>query len=445
MKAYIFFLLLFLCSCEKYLDKKQDASLSVPTQLVDLQAQLDDIYTVNLRATPSLQESCADEHFILPSRLAGLSEKDQAAYIWNIGEYTLGSGWASAYTVVYKSNFCLEYLPEIAITTENQALWNNVKGSAHFLRAYYYLMLLWQHAKAYNPASAASDYGIVLRQGIDFTVPSVRASVADSYRQIIIDAHEALNYLPETASSIFRPSKIAALALLARTHLSMRNYDSAYVYANRCIDRKSELIDFNSVPVDRRNPFTQFSNPEFIFYTEGGPSEFPSHSPSRCFIDTILHSSYAIGDLRRRAFFLARSGYFIYKGGYTANPFGTFSGLATSEMFLIRAECHARAGRVNEAMNDLNHLLFHRWDASFTPLAAADANEALQIILEERKKEMLFRAVRWMDIKRLNAEGAGIVLQREMNGQMFELRPNDPRYAVKLASDLIEVTGMPQN
>jgi hypothetical protein len=241
------------------------------------------------------------------------------------------------------------------------------------------------------------------------------------------------------------PGKAAAYATLARTHLSMRNYDSAYYYADLCLGIKSDLLDYNSISVDARIPFVRYENPEFIFYTEQYAGAFNTHRASDSFVDTLLVASFGTGDLRQRAFLQASQGYHTYKGGYSANRNRLFSGIATDELFLMRAECHARAGRVTEAMNDLNHLLRHRWDGTFAPLTASTPSEALALVLNERKKELLFRSVRWMDLKRLNLEGAGIVLRRIVDGQVVELQPNDPRYAIKLPSDIVEITGMPQN
>jgi len=70
---------------------------------------------------------------------------------------------------------------------------------------------------------------------------------------------------------------------------------------------------------------------------------------------------------------------------------------------------------------------------------------ALGTILNERRKELLFRGLRWSDVKRLNRDGAGIILSREINNQEFVLPPNDKRYAIALPEDVLEMTGMEQN
>ena len=74
-----------------------------------------------------------------------------------------------------------------------------------------------------------------------------------------------------------------------------------------------------------------------------------------------------------------------------------------------------------------------------------DAESALQVVLDERRKELVMRGLRWMDLKRLNAQGANIVVSRGFNGQTVSLLPNDPRYALPIPEDIIQLSGIPQN
>jgi len=55
------------------------------------------------------------------------------------------------------------------------------------------------------------------------------------------------------------------------------------------------------------------------------------------------------------------------------------------------------------------------------------------------------RTLRYTDLKRLNKEGANITLTRFIKGQTYTLLPNDPRYALPIPDDVIQVSGMPQN
>jgi len=106
----------------------------------------------------------------------------------------------------------------------------------------------------------------------------------------------------------------------------------------------------------------------------------------------------------------------------------------------------ARTGYLVEAQADLNTLLATRYKAgTFRPYQLTVTADVLDLILKERRKELIFRGLRWMDIKRLNLEGANIVQRRFLDGKEYRLEPNANRYALPLPDDIIRVTGMEQN
>src|SRR6185312_8637460 len=117
--------------------------------------------------------------------------------------------------------------------------------SALFFRAYYFGQLAWVYAKAYDKSTAGKDLGIALRLTSDFNVTSTRATVEETYQKIVADAQESVMYLPELPEHPYRPSKAAAYGLLARTYLSMRQYDSAFRYADLCLGLQNSLLNYN--------------------------------------------------------------------------------------------------------------------------------------------------------------------------------------------------------
>ncbi|HTH31212.1 MAG TPA: hypothetical protein VL946_07665, partial [Lacibacter sp.] len=103
-------------------------------------------------------------------------------------------------------------------------------------------------------------------------------------------------------------------------------------------------------------------------------------------------------------------------------------------------------GETANALAALNTVLTKRWKTgAFVPLITTNNQQVLEWVLAERRKESAFRDLRWMDLKRLNREGAGIQLQRKIGSEDFILMPNDLRYAMPIPEDIILMTGMPQN
>jgi hypothetical protein len=431
-------------SCKKYLDAKPDYSQSTPGALTDLQAILDDAEYMNKRS-PSIAEAPADDYFLPEASYNSLDDQSKKIYTWNLTDYTFPDDWASLYTQVYNANLCLENLKKIDRTDANAREWDHVKGSALFFRAYAFLTLTWTFSRAYDKNSAKSDYGIALRTSSDFNVPSTRATVEDSYRQILEDLKEALPYLPDLQPIPLRPSKAAVYGALARTYLSMRIYDSAFTFANAALQLNDHLLDYNNVDTSSSLPFTKY-NEEVIFHSVIGQHTLSSAHPYYARIDSTLYSSYLQNDLRKKSFFLTEQDGIQFKGMYNSDPYLPFTGIATDEMYLVRAECEARLNKLSDALNDLNTLLEKRFvTGTYVPITITDPSLVLDTILAERRKELVMRTLRWIDIKRLNKEGRDITPTRIINGERFTLPPNDNRYAIPLPVDIIQLTGMPQN
>ena len=437
-----------LFSCNKYLEKKQNASQVVPSNLSDLQALLDNGTQTN-RISPAYGESSADEYFLSDEVYNSKPEIDQQIYTWRKFSVRDGSasGWQTSYTAVYYDNLVLDLLKNIPDIGSNN-LQKNVKGSALFYRAYHFLNLLWEYAKAYDDKSADKNFGIALRLTSNFNVPSTRASLRESYQQVIRDAKASILLLPRYPFVQTRPSIGAAYGLLARCYLSMSDYENALKYADSALQLNSNLIDFNGDPDMIRDiaadaPFKQY-NKETVFYCEMSYTRDVYSYVSN--IDTTIISLYQPGDLRKTAYIGNSATNTYFKGSYCGNKVPNFTGIATDEMYLIRAECYIRTDQVPNGLADINTLLIKRYKTGYyTPIVELSQKDALESVLEERRKELLFRGNRWSDIKRLNIEGANIAQKRIVNGTTYILEPNSDFYALPLPADIVRMTGMPQN
>lgn len=451
IKYYIITITLFCClffqSCKKYLDEKQDQKLVVPTTVQDLQSLLDNWTFVNGNY-PESGELSSDDWYLIYSEWNSRSEYIKRTYTWE-KDYLFNAGgnnsWSFCYRMVYVANTVLHYIDKIEVPANEMTSKDNTKGSAYFLRGMSFANAAWIWCLAYEEATASADMGIPLRLDPNFNTPSVRANLKNTYNQIINDLKEAANLLPEVPVHPIRPSKSAAYGWLARTYLSMRSYDSALVYASKYLDRRSELLNFNNLSQTSNTPIASF-NKEVAYHTVLNTAI----AASRIRIDTVLYNSYDANDLRKTIFYRPNpDGTFQFKGSYDGSTNGGvwFNGIATDEMYLIRAECFARKGNTGNALADLNALLVTRWknNGSWTDITASSANDALNVILKERRKELTQRGLRWLDIKRLNKEGAGIVLKRNLNSQSYILEPNDLKYALPIPEDVVAITGMPQN
>lgn len=284
--------------------------------------------------------------------------------------------------------------------------------------------------------------GIPLRLNADFNDPSTRQSIADGYDQVLADLKKSARMLPDVVPSPTRPSKAAAYGMLSRVYLQMRDYIAAGEYADSCLRFQQRLLDYNTLTITVNFPLPHL-NEEVIF-----ESRVATAGPivqSRALINPVLYDMYHTDYLRKLAFFRASGTSYIFKGSYQAGA-TLFNGITTAEMLLTRAECKARDGKVNEALDDLNLLLQYRYrTGTFVPTLATSSIEALEIIKDERRKELAFRSMRWLDIKRYNEEGDGITLSRTIDGKVYKLEPQSKGYALPIPEDVIALSGMEQN
>jgi starch-binding outer membrane protein, SusD/RagB family len=204
----------------------------------------------------------------------------------------------------------------------------------------------------------------------------------------------------------------------------------------------NSLIDYNSLSSSSSYPISRF-NSEVLFHAAQLPTLVYSGWAR---VDSNLYNSYASNDLRKTIYFKQFSdSTFYFRGSYDGSV-SLFFGLAIDEVYLIRAECEARLGNISEAMTDLNGLMVNRWlTGTFTPFTATNSQDALNIVLTERRKELLMRDSRWMDIKRLNKEGGNIDLTRNLNGLLYHLTANDNNFALPIPEYVISLTGIVQN
>ena len=454
MKKIINYLLALLvmagsaCNKEDFLNAKPNTGIVTPTSLTDLRSMLDN--TPVFMWTPGIGEASADNYYMPYTNWQASTEVIRNAYTWQSNVY--GStrnidDWSKPYAEILYANIVLEQLAKISPAPADQAEWNNQKASALFLRAFAHYNLVAHFAPAYDSSTAQTDLGIPLRFSSDIHALVGRSTVRDCYSKIIADITQAIPQLSTTllTTSRNRPNQPAAYALLSRICLSARNYDAAQKYADTCISLYNKLVNYNTISTSATTPFDKL-NDENLYYAVLVDYDVNLSISTTAYVDTLLYQSYASNDLRKAIYFRTISGTNMgIKRGYSGT-INAYSGLAMDEVYLNRAECLARSGNIVGAMNDLNTVLINRWKTgTYTNQTAVSQSDALQKILTERRKELLFRGLRWIDIKRFNKENAGWILTRILNGTTYSLSPNSPLYVLPIPDNEISDSGITQN
>lgn len=458
MKHYYLFLLiagLIFSGCTKeFLEKKPSSSIVNPTTLAEFQTLLDNSRILN--TTGALPQLSSDEYFITDKQTfdALESQTQKNAYLWQKDIYAGETNildWNQIYAAVFYANSVLDGIRSIKLSDANIAQWNNIKGSALYFRAFASYDLARNFCPVYNEVTAATDLGIPIRTSAGIDVTMQRSTLKETYDQIIADLNESLDLLRDDFSALNRnrPSKSAVYAILARIYLSMGKYEEAGKAADECLAKYNTLINYNEISATSATPFS-YTSAESIFYSSqviAYTTTLYTTSFPQIGVDSLLIKMYDPNDLRLSIFFAKNTlGNYNVKRGYVGGGFYAFTGLATDEVMLIKAECAARAQDAQLALTTLNQLLINRYQTgTFIPFEASTAEKALATVLQERRKELVWRALRWSDLKRLNKEGANITLKRNLTGVEYTLSPNSSLYVFPIPDLEIALSGIKQN
>lgn len=437
---------------EDWLDKKRDVKLVVPQSLRDLRLLMNDAERLRMDNI-NLAELSSDDYYLTEQDYTNQVPMVKNFYTWNSNIYVdnfVILDWDDAYKKILLSNIILEQIEKIAFSPSEQTEWNDVKGSAHFLRGKSMYYLAQQFCKQYVNATADTDLGLPIRRNADSSEPITRSTLRQTYDFIKQDLTQASNLLNDRPKLVTDPSKISAFAFLARLGLVMADFSSALDNSNKCLALKTDLLDFNTLNLSS-GVFVMpaaVNNQEIIQSSRmsGG------YSPTLYLFSRVpdeLYTQYDNNDLRKTAWFINRNtgdfGTYAFKGSYFfGHPL--FSGPTVAEVYFIRAECRARSGDVIGALSDINTVLLKRFKTgTFVPLTA-NTSSILKIVLAERRKELIRRGLRWSDLRRLNLEAdQQKTIKRIVNGTEYLLPPNDPRYTLPIPNYVIAFNGIPQN
>jgi len=448
---------LLLASCSKdFLEVKSDMSIGTPSKIADYQALLDNSTAkMNIESAAILGIIGADEYYLtsdgwhsLPTISNNLQYKN--AYLWADDFYGGESGneWNSAYSRILYANMVIEGIERINPVESEKEAWNNVKGSALFFRGLNFYRLAQLFCQPYQASTAGSALGLPLRLEPDVNVKSTRATLEETYRQILADLNTSAGLLPDRPEVKMRPSKGAAYGLLARVNLLMQRYGEAGRLAEEALLYQNELINYNALDLAVPYPFPADygeSVAEVVFMNM--TKSLPLFSNDRMYTHEDLLALYEPTDLRLKVFFTAGAmGNRVYRGSYIGSG-AFFAGISTPELILIAAEAHAREGDAGKALAGLNRLREYRFESgTFTPYNTDDEETVLKLVLDERRRELAFKGLRWEDLRRLNGDAStAITIERRIDGQSYVLEPNSFKYVWPIPDDVIMLSGMQQN
>jgi tetratricopeptide (TPR) repeat protein len=439
----------WLTACRKDLQRQSSTAFDVPRTPESLQALLDNDWLFG--PAPAAGVLSAERFYLTDTYTDFLLPTELNLYCWKTAIFSEGetvADWNRSFEQIACSNQVLAATRQLSEGAAMPSAYNALQGQAHFLRAWSLWQLAQLYAPPYDSLQADTLPGIPLPITEEVNAKLPRASLQQTYRQILDDLLQAATQLPQAIDKAHpnRPGQAAAWGMLSRVYLGMGNYQQAVIAANNCLQRYSTLTDYNNLSTTAPLPFA-LNHPEVIYQSWMQDTRFLGGlvSGNYGFVEASLYNSYAPGDLRQALFFHGNSTQAQFKGSYAGTAY-PFLGIAVDEILLNRAEGLAKTKQIAAALDDLDTLLSKRFAPGYyIPRKTNNADTALAWIRAEREKELVLRGLRWSDLRRLNKEGGTTTLSRTVKGITYTLGPNDRRYTLPIPPQAVKENGLSQN
>jgi len=423
---------LTLVSCEDYLSDVPKGSKS-PTTLADYEAFLRDEYT-NHRVDITGASQLLNDQYVTLANLASY-RLFNANYMWdeNADRIALKVSDETTYYASYAgiSTFNLIIENALSTTKATEAEQRIVWAEAKVLRAMNYFNLVNFYADTYVASTASVKLSVPLITSANINAPSKQVTIQEMYDFILNDVKDALPYLPKVSQTALHPNLGAGYAFYARVYLQMNNYTEALKYADLALAENSKLYDWigyyntNKAVIEVPNSYTTTISPMGYTYVENYTFRHGTFSSltTENSIPVERAQRFEAGDAR----FISR--WKIYTVGaetyYRRTLSGAFNfgGITTVEVYLIKAECLARAGQISEALEVLNTVRKTRiLPAFYQDISTTDKTTALNAIFRTKNNELTNTLIPFADSRRLNAEGVyKVSYTKTANGTTYTL------------------------
>lgn len=402
-------------------------------------------------------------------------------WLWDIRSTNaeIESVYAALYRVIGRCNFYLDKVDALRSSLTDDAeiqYLDYYTGEVYCARGLAYSELLRCFCKAYDPATAENELGLVLADSYFGEKPQTRASLKASYDFVLNDLKKAEEMLDDENDYFDAPyfTNAAAHAIHARIALYMQDWDEAVKHSTKLIESDAFALATAKAYVTSTQTFldylwtndTSYENIWRIGYTEtsyGGAQGsvflnfsndftyyYPDYVPAQWALDL-----YTSGDGRYNAYFAnLQTG---YAHGLTwpllVKYYGNESLMANliyhvnmpkplrlAEQYLIRAEAYCNMGNYAGASADLTALSESRHVAGGS--LSVNASNWEQTISDERVKELFMEGFRLHDLKRW---GKGFQrtpqAQTQIEGGSLKIEAGNPLFVWPIPNQEIVAPG----
>lgn len=405
------------------------------------------------------------------------------------------------YELILGANAVIDYIDQV--NDEKQNI-NYVLAQAYALRGFLYFKLVNIFGQPINSQPDALGVPLKLNSGVENTENALaRRTVKDVYAQVINDLKEAerlYETLPANKqfAKDYRTSLPMVQLLLSRVHLYQENWSDAASYAHKVMTNSNfKLLDLNVVETltEEGYPFYKtyhaYSESSEVIWLYGSVNDMGSWVMSYAGTSNpkdnnrVMHAyfkasddlmeTYEDTDLRKERYIIKKAvrderGIDIWTpmaigklsvnipqdNGISLNNFykpisgsGVFGrSLRLSEAYLNYAEAKAMmyqmgtdANGATEAQDALDELRVKRYAANdFKSLDITDAEELIQFVRNERRRELCFEDHRWYDLRRWGMKEIKHVWYNDANTKStFTLTQGDKGYTIPIPDEAMDL------
>ena len=267
-----------------------------------------------------------------------------------------------------------------------------------------------------------------------------RNTVEEIYASILSDienARQLINHKEWETDYNYRFSKLAVDAFESRVRLYKGEWQAAYNAAERVLEQKSALEDYNnnnSTDFQMPNTYTSVESItayENVYSRNGINASLATPTFVKMFKEGDLRTERYFGDVDEEN----DGNYKIIKTNETSQYKCTFR---TAELYLNAAEALAQLDQLPEARDYLLKLMEKRYtSAGYTQkkneVNAMNQAELITEILNERARELAFEGHRWFDLRRTTRPEQ----RKTIDGQTLILSQDDERYTLRIPQSAI--------
>ncbi|WP_448137038.1 RagB/SusD family nutrient uptake outer membrane protein [Sphingobacterium siyangense] len=443
-------------ACDKYLDITPKGSQLVRTaqDYYDLVAYPNRGYPINNF------QYLVDDQYLKESNVIGLTPNiNTINFLFQeqedrVSQLSASSFYNQCYKYIAQWNMIISLVDE---STGDNELKTLAKAEAKMFRAFDYFHLINVYAKAYDASTAAQDGGVCIMDKYDLEAKPTKSTVQQVYDFIQKDIDDAIPHLQEKPTNPYHPSLAFAYALKAKVHLFKREIQAAQAAAEKAMQLNGQLIDlvqYEKLGGPSKTPILAENNPEVLSYMYvNGYTEM--NFGYSYILSPELTSMFDQEDKRFSLFYTKSNASFLdigagasyYNVKYTSFFFPTV-GLKTPEIYLMLAECYARQDQYAKAIDMLNTLRKNRIEGSKALLAVpATRKETMDLVINERRRELPIGFHRFFDLKRLNLEKEYAktlvrvfpIVNKTVEQKTYTLAPNSRMYIIPFPLDVMKL------